>query len=42
MYYNCGVAMAKRQTKLKLHLMCLLLQVCKNWLWFLLTFFIFP
>jgi len=37
MYYNCGVA---NKAKTPFHyLMCLLLQVCKNWSWFLLTFF---
>jgi len=40
MYYNCGTAITKRQTKLKPHfvIQCLLSQACKNWLWCSLTF----
>jgi len=31
MYYNCGIAMAKRQTKLKLHFIIQCVCSHKNW-----------
>jgi len=45
MYYNCSIAIAKSETKLKLFIIqCLSLWACKNWLCFALTFphFLWP